>query len=69
VTLEVSTDPALTTKAPPLIELANPPEPSATLPPVPKPPIEPVEPEPVAASGLPTDLEAIFADQDDLRRR
>ena len=31
VTLEVSTDPALATKAPPLIELAHPPEPGTTL--------------------------------------
>ena len=69
VTLEVSTDPALATKAPQLIELAHPPEGGATLPPVPRPPVEPVEPEPVAASGLPTDLEAIFAHQNDLRRR
>jgi hypothetical protein len=68
VTLEVSTDPALAAKAPPLIELAHPPDP-ATLQPVPTPPIEAVEPEPVAASALPTDLEAIFADQNDLRRR
>jgi hypothetical protein len=68
VTLEVSTDPALATKAPPLIELAHPPEP-ATPPPVPTPPIAPVAPEPVAASGLPSDLEAIFADQNDARRR
>ena len=68
VTLEVSTDPAQATKAPPLIELAHPPEP-AILQPVAKPPTEPVEPEPAAASGLPTDLEAIFADQNDLRRR
>ena len=69
VTLEVSTDPALRTKAPPLIELAHPPEGDATLPHVPKPPVEPVEPEPVATSSLPTDLEAIFAHQNDLRRR
>jgi hypothetical protein len=69
VTLEVSTDPALATKAPPLSELAHPPEPAATLQPAPQPPIEPVEPEPAAASGLPTELEAIFADQNDLRRR
>jgi hypothetical protein len=70
VTLEVSTDPALAAEAPPLIDLAHPPEPAAARQAVPKPPIEPAEPEPVAASGLPTDLEAIFADQnDDLRRR
>jgi hypothetical protein len=69
VTLEVSTDPALASKAPPLIELAHPPERTAMPPPAPKPPIEHVEPEPVAASGLPTDLEAIFAHQNDLRRR
>ena len=70
VTLEVSTDPAMATKAPPLVELAHPPRPAATLEPAPKPPpIEPVAPEPVAASGLPTDLEAIFAKQNDLRRR
>jgi hypothetical protein len=68
VTLEVSTDPALARKAPPLIELANPPA-RATHQPGPKPPVEPVEPEPVTASGLPTDLEAIFAHQNDLRRR
>ena len=72
VTLEVSTDPALARKAPPLIELAHPPEARATHQPGPKPPVEPVEPvgpEPVTASGLPTDLEAIFAHQNDLRRR
>ena len=69
VTLEVSTDPALAMTAPPLIELAHPPERGPHLPPVPKPPIEPVEPEPVRVSGLPTDLEAIFAHQNDLRRR
>jgi hypothetical protein len=72
VTLEVSTDPALATKAPPLIELAHPPESGAMLQPCPKPPVEPVEPvepEPVTASGLPTDLEAIFANQNDPRRR
>jgi hypothetical protein len=69
VTLEVSTDPALASKAPPLIELAQPPERTSVLPPGPKPPIEPVEPEPVAASDLPTDLEAIFAHQNDVRRR
>jgi hypothetical protein len=68
VTLEVSTDPALATKAPPLIELARPPQ-RATVRPVPTPPVEPLEPEPVTASGLPADLEAIFADQNDLRRR
>ena len=68
VTLEVSTDPALAATAPPLIELAHPPEPAATLPPAPKGPIEPAEPEPVAASALPSDLEAIFADQNDPRR-
>ena len=68
VTLEVSTDPALAAKAPPLIELAHPPAP-ATLQPVPTPPIEAAEPEPVAASPLPTDLEAIFAEQNDPRRR
>src|SRR4051794_23285050 len=69
VTPEVSTDPALASKAPPLIELAPPPERAAMPPPAPKPPIEHVEPELVAASGLPTDLEAIFAHQNDLRRR
>src|SRR4249919_3211034 len=69
VTLEVSTDPELARTAPPLIELAHPPEPGVTLQSVPKPPIEAVEPEPVAASALPTDLEAIFADQNDLPRR
>ncbi len=69
VTLEVSTDPALAAKAPPLNELAHPPQPVATLPPVPAPPVEPVEPAPVPASNLPTDLEAIFASQNDLRRR
>jgi hypothetical protein len=73
VTLEVSTDPALAAKAPPLSELAHPPE-HVTVQPVPRPPTEPREPEPrepepVAASELPTDLEAIFADQNDLRRR
>jgi hypothetical protein len=69
VTLEVTTDPALATQAPPLIELAHPPQPAATLQPVPELPIEPVEPEPVAASGLPTELEAIFARQNNVRRR
>jgi len=69
VTLEVSTDPALATKAPPLIELAHPPEPGAMLQPVPQRPIEPAELEAVAASGMPTDLEAIFAKQNDLRQR
>ncbi len=69
VTLEVSTDPALAATAPPLTELAHPPEPEATLQPVPKPSIERMEPEPVPGSGLPTVLEAIFADQNDLRRR
>ncbi len=63
VTLEVSTDPALATKAPPLIELAHPPEPVAALQPVPKPSVEPAEPEPMAESGLPSALEAIFAHQ------
>jgi hypothetical protein len=69
VTLEVTTDPALATQAPPLIELAHPPQPAATLQPVPELPIESVEPEPVAASGLPTELEAIFARQNNVRRR
>ena len=69
VTLEVSTDPALAAKAPPLTELAHPPKVAATPQPVPKPPIEPVEPAPVAASDLPTDLEAIFAHQNGQRRR
>ena len=69
VTLEVSTDPALAMKAPPLDELAHPPEPKVTPPPVPEPPTGLMEPEPAAASRLPTDLEAIFADQNDLRRR
>jgi hypothetical protein len=72
VTLEVSTDPALATKAPPLSELAHPPEP-APLHPGPRPPVERAEPEPEpepgGASDLPTDLEAIFASQNDLRRR
>jgi hypothetical protein len=68
VTLEVSTDPALASKAPPLTELAHPPEP-APLQPVAPPPVEPVEPEPVVASSLPTDLEAIFVHQNGLRRR
>jgi hypothetical protein len=69
VTLEVTTDPALATKAPPLSELAHPPEPGATIQPAPEPTTEPVAPEPAAPSGLPTDLEAIFAHQNDLRRR
>ena len=69
VTLEVSTDPALAAQAPPLSELAHPPRPDATLQPAPKRPVVPVEPEPAPASGLPTILEAIFADQNDLRRR
>ena len=69
VTLEVSTDPALAMKAPPLDELAHPPERRATPQPVPIPPLEPVAPEPTATSDLPTDLEAIFAHQNDLRRR
>ena len=68
VTLEVSTDPALAAKAPPLLELARPPEPRAAPQPVPEPPVEPAEPEPVAPWGLPGDLEAIFASQNDLRR-
>ena len=74
VTLEVSTDPAMAAKAPPLVELAHPPA-GATHQPGPKPPVEPVEPaepvepEPVTASGLPTDLEAIFAHQNDAQRR
>lgn len=67
VTLEVTTDPALATTAPPLTELAHPPEP-ATLQPVPTSPVEPDEPASVAASDLPTELEAIFAHQNDLRR-
>ena len=69
VTLEVSTDPALAAKAPPLIELAHPPKPGAALLPVPMQSVEPAGLEPVATSGLPTDLEAIFAEQNDLRRR
>jgi hypothetical protein len=70
VTLEVSTDPALATKAPPLSELAHPPKPGTALQPAPERAIEPpVQPEPVAASDLPTDLEAIFARQNDRRRR
>jgi hypothetical protein len=68
VTLQVSTDPALASKAPPLSVLAHPPEHGAPVGPVPKRRMEPVEPEPVAASGLPTDLEAIFAHQNDLGR-
>lgn len=66
VTLEVTTDPALATDAPPLTELAHPPEP-ASLQPVPTSRVAPEEPEPVAASDLPTELEAIFAHQNDLR--
>ncbi len=69
VTLEVSTDPALATKAPPLTELAHPPKPVDTLQPEAMPPSEPVEPELTATSDLPTDLEAIFAHQNDVRRR
>jgi hypothetical protein len=72
VTLEVSTDPAVATKAPPLVELAHPRHPGARHRSVPGPPlepVEPVEPEPVAASGMPTDLEAIFAHQNDVQRR
>jgi hypothetical protein len=69
VTLEVSTDPASAAQAPPLIELAHPPEPSTTHHPVQQAPIEAVEPEPVTPSSLPIDLEAIFAHQNDLRRR
>jgi hypothetical protein len=69
VTLEVSTDPALATKAPPLIELAHPPQPVATIKPLPMPPIETVEPEPASASDLPADLEAIFAHQNESRRQ
>ena len=69
VTLEVTTDPALVTKAPPLSELARPPKPAATLHPVPTPRLEPLEPEPMAASGLPSELEAIFARQNDRRGR
>lgn len=67
VTLEVTTDPALVKDAPPLTELAHPPEPAA-LQPVPTLPVEPEESEPVAASDLPTELEAIFAHQNDTRR-
>jgi len=69
VTLEVSTDPALAAKAPPLIELAHPREPGGTVSRVPKPQVEGGEPGPVAGSGLPIDLEAIFANQNDRRRR
>ena len=69
VTLEVSTDPALAAKAPPLVDLAHPPEPDATLDPAPEPPTEPLEPGPVSAAELPADLEAIFAEQNDVRRR
>lgn len=68
VTLEVSTDPALAAKAPPLVELAHPPEQGAGLQPAPTRPLEPVDPPQAAASGLPTDLEAIFAEQNDLGR-
>jgi hypothetical protein len=72
VTLEVSTDPALAASAPPLTALARP-EPSSTRHPArlaTNDPGQPLpEPEPVPASGLPTDLEAIFAHQNDLRRR
>ena len=71
VTLEVSTDPALSAKAPPLSALAHPPEPDATHRQAPEAPVElePPEPEPAAGSGLPTELEAIFAEQNDRRRR
>ena len=68
VTLEVSTDPALAATAPPLGELAHPPEPAPPQP-APTPHVERAEPAPAAASDLPTDLEAIFASQNDLRRR
>ena len=73
VTLEVSTDPALAASAPPLTALAQLPEPTTTLHPAQQAPNDPGQPqplpEPVTASGLPTDLEAIFAHQNDLRRR
>jgi hypothetical protein len=69
VTLEVSTDPALATSAPPLTELAHPPEAVAPPEPVPAPPLQLAEPEPVTASDLPTELEAIFAHQNELGRR
>jgi hypothetical protein len=72
VTLEVSTDPALAATAPPLSELAHPPEPVVAPTPVPEPQVEHVETlesEQATASVLPTDLEAIFAHQNDLRRR
>ena len=69
VTLEVSTDPALAAKAPPLVDLAHPTKPDATLDPAPEPPTEPLEPGPVSAAELPADLEAIFAEQNDVRRR
>jgi hypothetical protein len=69
VTLEVSTDPARAATAPPLIELAHPPEPAPSQPAPTPPPVERAEPAPAAASDLPTDLEAIFASQNDLRRR
>lgn len=68
VTLEVSTDPALAKEAPPLTDLAHPPEDRATFQDPPSPRVEPVPPEPVSASGLPIDLEAIFAHQNDVRR-
>src|SRR5262249_19537394 len=77
VTLVVSTDPTMAKTAPPLTELAHPPEPVAPPQPVPTAPVErprarsevQPEPEPIAASGMPTDLEAIFAHQNDLQRR
>ncbi len=69
VTLEVSTDPALAAKAPPLDELAHPPRPAATPPPAPEQAADPVVSEPASAARLPTDLEAIFASQNDLQRR
>jgi hypothetical protein len=71
VTLEVTTDAALATEAPPLTELAHPPVPApepAPLQAVPA-PVEPVQPEPVDTSDLPSDLEAIFAHQNDVRSR
>ena len=68
VTLEVSTDPSLATYAPPLAELAHPPQPIPRLQPVAEPRTASPEPEPVTASSLPADLEAIFAQQNDQRR-
>ena len=69
VTLAVSTDPTLASTAPALSELAHPPDPPAPQQPVPPSPEEASEAEPVGTTDLPMALEAIFAHQNDARRR